>query len=706
MMIGINRSEKQIAAKALSLSLMAFNMFSTTGVVASDLPLAIKKIGLNTDDQVVILFGSRPGAFPNPPKVLELKGPNHRIVLDFQDTNLDKINMPTSEDLSEKMHKLFPAITGVNFMKVANGAHPLARVIIEVPEELVIEPKVVKLDEDSVTLSLGDDIAQAASELPTVKTWTDPPGVKPPPKKGTKPAALLVVPASMTIATSFASTSSDEQELLAQAAAAASPNNAWDWSQNISGSGQTEKSPANTPVAGTNPAAVVAAPSANVQQPNVVAPADNGLGMGELRPSHGTMEVQESTQTFSEPATMLQPGAQQVVTEGAAAMMKKPEKEEEVKSKTVAEIDNNDFRKVMTPDPAPKQNVAEAADQPLQLKPPLPTEDSSATSMDATPAKDTPAAVTETKTVEAAPAATETKAVEAAPAVTETRAVETAPPVTETKVMEAAPAAAPAAVTGKVAPTEAEAQSPLEVAPAKSSVKTSETTSTPAAPAQASDDMAATADEAASKTDTGAAVPTTGKAQAALALYNAAVKAHLQGKLQEAITDYKGALAANPSLSEAYSNLGLIYNQQHNYGQAIAEFRKALAINPKDAITYNGIGAALRAEKDLPGAIKQWQTAVTLDPRLATAHYNLGTAYEIQREYEKALDSYKAAVKNDYRLGEAYYRMGIILVRSKRSEEAAEQFKTALKISKDSEYSEDARKRLALIEGASAAKVK
>lgn len=670
-MIGINRSEKQIAAKALSLSLMAFNMFSNSGAFASDLPLAIKKIGLNTDDQIVILFGSRPGAFPNPPKVLELKGPNHRIVLDFQDTNLDSINMPTAEDLSGKMHKLFPAVTGVNFMKVGNSAHPLARVIIEVPEELVVQPKVVKLDEDSVTLSLGDDIAQAASELPTVKTWTDPPGVKPPVKKVAKPSALLVVPASMTIAASFtsAATSYDDHALLAQApAAAASPNNAWDWSSSISGNSQTEKSPANTPVAGTNPAAVISAPSIGAQQPDAVSPADNGLGIGELRPSHGSMEVQESTQTFSEPATMLQKGAQQVVTEGAAAMMKKPE-EEVVKPKTVAEMDNSDFRKVMTPDPAPKQNVADAGDQPLQLKPPLPTEDASATSMDAPPVKDTPA-------------------------------------VTETKTVEAAPAAAPTAVSEKVAPAESETQSPLEVAPAKTSVKTTETTSTSVAPAQASDDMAATADDAAAKADVAATAPTTGKTQAALALYNAAVKAHLQGKLQEAITDYKGALAANPSLSEAYSNLGLIYNQQHNYGQAIAEFRKALAINPKDAITYNGIGAALRAEKDLPGAIKQWQTAVTLDPRLATAHYNLGTAYEIQREYEKALDSYKAAVKNDYRLGEAYYRMGIILVRSKRSEEAAEQFKTALKISKDSEYSEDARKRLALIEGASAAKVK
>ncbi len=182
-------------------------------------------------------------------------------------------------------------------------------------------------------------------------------------------------------------------------------------------------------------------------------------------------------------------------------------------------------------------------------------------------------------------------------------------------------------------------------------------------------------------------------------LYNKAVQLHLAGKLSEAIIAYKEALESNKALAEAHSNLGLIYNQQHNYAQALSEFRKALAINPKDAITYNGIGAALRAEHDLAGAIKNWQTAVSLDAKLATAHYNLGTAYEIQKDYDKSMTSYRAAVKNDYRLGEAYYRMGLIMERKNRSEEAAEQFKEALKVSGDSEYSEDARQRLVYLQG-------
>lgn len=183
-------------------------------------------------------------------------------------------------------------------------------------------------------------------------------------------------------------------------------------------------------------------------------------------------------------------------------------------------------------------------------------------------------------------------------------------------------------------------------------------------------------------------------------LYNQAVKFHLSGKLDEAIKAYQEALIANPTLSQAHCNLGLIFNQQHRYEEAIAEFRKALAINSKDAITYNGIGASLRAQKDLEGAIKNWSTAVSLDPRLATAHYNLGTAFELKKEFDQALEQYQEAVKNDGRLGEAYYRSGLILARNNRIDEAKTQLTKALEAGANAEYSADARQRLAALEKA------
>jgi tetratricopeptide (TPR) repeat protein len=179
--------------------------------------------------------------------------------------------------------------------------------------------------------------------------------------------------------------------------------------------------------------------------------------------------------------------------------------------------------------------------------------------------------------------------------------------------------------------------------------------------------------------------------------FNKAVKEHLSGQVAQAIADYKAALAIDAELGDAHSNLGLAYNQQHNYANALSEFRKALAINPSDAITYNGVGAALRAQKDVPGAIKNWETSVKLSPKLAVAHYNLGTAYESQGDLDRAMVSYENATRNDQRLGEAFYRMGLIMMKKHKAEEAKEQFKRALKISENSDYSADARLKLASI---------
>ena len=106
----------------------------------------------------------------------------------------------------------------------------------------------------------------------------------------------------------------------------------------------------------------------------------------------------------------------------------------------------------------------------------------------------------------------------------------------------------------------------------------------------------------------------------------------------------------------------------------------------------------MRAEKDIPGAIKNWEAAVKLDSHLAVAHYNLGTAYEAQGELEKALVSYESAIRNDPRLGEAYYRIGLIMQKRHRVEEAREHYKKALKVSENSDYSEDAKLRLASLD--------
>lgn len=479
------------------LSLAAI-LATQTVTAASAETLPIKKISVDGSKQLVVEFGGAAGNFPSAPHVLDLPGPNHRVVLDFSDASLDKANLPSADEVSAAVTQALPFVKSVRYSNLENAPAPTARIVLDVPEDAKLKPRVVKLEEGNITISLGD-------ELPSTATTSG----------------------------------------------AAKPDVA------------TTLADASTPAAGETP-----------------------IGVEETKPA-------ETVPTATTPTTP---------------------------------TESWDW----------KEKSAEATTA-------APTPDAGNAGGGLTPDSGAPTTVTP---------------------------VSTAPtPVTTADTTTAAPEPGP---EGLGAPT------PEAAVPA--------VTETTPAPAAGTESTPATSGDAAED-----------KKVQSVKKYNSAVQFHLQGKLNEAIAEYKAALEINPQLAEAHSNLGLIYNQMHNYGQALAEFRKALAINPKDAITYNGIGAALRAEKDLLGAIKNWQTAVNLDPKLATAHYNLGTAYEIQKEYEKALASYNSAVKNDYRLGEAYYRMGLIMERKKRPDDAAQQFQEALKVSGDSEYSEDARQRLAFL---------
>jgi tetratricopeptide (TPR) repeat protein len=484
------------------LSLAALLATQTACAAAETLP--IKNISVDASKQLVVQFGGAAGSFPSVPHVLDLPGPNHRVVLDFNEATIDKNALPAADTLSAAVQQSLPFVKSIRYSNLENAPTPTARLVLDVPQDAKFKPRVVKLEEGEVIISLGDEL----------------PGI---PATAAAPAAGLAPDAVAEVA---------------------------------------------TPKAGETP-------------------------IGEE------------------------------VTAAEAA--------------------------------APSESAAPAS---AELKAPMPVETA------------------------ATPASTTAAAEEAA--MTEATSV---PASTEAPVAATEPVATPAAIETPVATTAPAPAMTTSPEPGPEAMGTTEPAAAIASPVTSESSEA-------------------DKKLAAVRHYNLAVAAHLQGKLAEAITEYKASLEANGSLAEAHSNLGLIFNQQHNYAQALAEFRKALAINPKDAITYNGIGAALRAERDLQGAIKNWQTAVSLDPKLATAHYNLGTAYEIDKDYDKALDSYGSAVKNDYRLGEAYYRMGLIWERKKKSDEAASQFKEALKVSSDSEYSEDARQRLAFLQKGSKPKTK
>lgn len=74
------------------------------------------------------------------------------------------------------------------------------------------------------------------------------------------------------------------------------------------------------------------------------------------------------------------------------------------------------------------------------------------------------------------------------------------------------------------------------------------------------------------------------------------------------------AIKSNPTLSEAYSNLGNVYKERNQLKEALENYRYALRLRPDFIDGYINLASALVAAQDLEGAVKAYATALQYNP--------------------------------------------------------------------------------------------
>ncbi len=617
---------ERLKCEVLKLSLrltpaLVFSLAMTIGLTGGLCPAAhgqtaetasLKRISVDPSHRIIFEYAS--GGVKAPPQLFEMPSPDHRLIIDLPGAAIDTATMPSADDLSVEVNRVFPAIKRVRFLTPIKDV-PTVRVAFDLAIPAKIKAELRILD-GAVSLGLNEEYTQ--------------------------PVTANAVAESEAPAPAVAAADVYSQYLKAlDAQKPQQPDDKGEWGPR---KGSADELRGVTQ--GFKPLVSSAALNTPIIEPNLNAVLPIAKKSAAVEP---VVPAAVPDRSASEPAS------------------------------SAAETN---------PAPSPAGDTANSGWN-------FATGDSPAKADASIPLRDTTPDVQITAAAAAPPPSTIDEAAaaaieqEATPAPVVSKAVAAAAPVK--RVVAAVPAQKTVQRTAPVARAVAPAAEPAQSETSQAEMPAS---------SQASDESEKTSSEPAAAQQPNNADSNEGannpKIQARR-FFNKAVKEHLSGQVAQAIADYKAALVIDPELGDAHSNLGLAYNQQHNYANALAEFRKALAVNPSDAITYNGVGAALRAQKDVPGAIKNWETSVKLNPKLAVAHYNLGTAYESQGDLDRAMVSYENATRNDQRLGEAFYRMGLIMMKKHKSEEAKEQFKRALKISENSDYSEDARLKLAFI---------
>ncbi len=150
------------------------------------------------------------------------------------------------------------------------------------------------------------------------------------------------------------------------------------------------------------------------------------------------------------------------------------------------------------------------------------------------------------------------------------------------------------------------------------------------------------------------------------------------GRPDEAVAAFERALDLQPDYAEAHYNAGNAFVELGKTSEAIDHFKRALQMNPGSADAHNNLGIVLVGQNRLDEAIAEFNAAIGVDANSAKAHRNLGDALASKGAAEMAIHHLRQAVRLEPTDGSAHYDLGSILLEAGQLDEAIAEFRSAL----------------------------
>jgi len=146
------------------------------------------------------------------------------------------------------------------------------------------------------------------------------------------------------------------------------------------------------------------------------------------------------------------------------------------------------------------------------------------------------------------------------------------------------------------------------------------------------------------------------------------------------------AAAINPHDASAQYELGLIYQQRHQYAEAIQRFKNAVVIDPSETDAHFQLGRIAREQGRLGDALAHFQTVIDQDDKhnLSEILRELGATYLVARQYQDARNELSEYIERRpydpeglFYLGQALERLGDTAAASEMYARAIESARTA-----------------------------
>ena len=130
-----------------------------------------------------------------------------------------------------------------------------------------------------------------------------------------------------------------------------------------------------------------------------------------------------------------------------------------------------------------------------------------------------------------------------------------------------------------------------------------------------------------------------------------------QGKYDRSILALQNATRLAPADAEAWYNLGYSYGMLGKSEEELAAYEKAISLRPNMTVAWRNIGALRFEQGDYTAAEAALENATRYDPGSATGWYYLGTVYEKTGNLTGAVTVLKKAIQLDQNLTMAKERL-------------------------------------------------
>jgi tetratricopeptide (TPR) repeat protein len=164
------------------------------------------------------------------------------------------------------------------------------------------------------------------------------------------------------------------------------------------------------------------------------------------------------------------------------------------------------------------------------------------------------------------------------------------------------------------------------------------------------------------------------------------------GKPEEAIAQFRLVLDKGNANAEAHNNLGNVFAGQQRYAEAVIQYQQSAEIDPSDIGAHYNLGNALMRLGRVNDAIGEYRKTLSLSPDDVDAHYNLGSALLGLGKTDDAISEYRKTLELDPGNAKSHMNLGAIFLQKRLLGEAIAEFKEAIRI--DGAYT-DARFNLA-----------